>query len=248
MERHGRLFRRPDQADRVTISACHLLSGLAVRKCSAGVLRGGEALRFLDAQARLEWRMTHMVGDRPEGGVTRRGASSRPEPASTLDARQHGAIAIPAARRSSFCSRRKNCGPPIRASPRRSITAISVCRESSPRSARVAVRDRAAIGPGRANCTASAGSGTCAPPTASCRASKPRRWSTISSTVPLRARHRLAAGDRRPPHHLLAVQLGADPRLRRTALCGFLQALTAQLRYLSASYRDAPDGCRASSP
>ena len=97
---------------------------------------------------------------------------------------------------------------------------------------------------GRASFTDLAGSGICAPPAASCRASRPRRWCRISSRSSARI-HGLAwqpeIVGRRVISWLSNSVLILDSG-EPEAYANFLRALTSQLRYLSASYRDAPDG------
>ena len=137
------------------------------------------------------------------------------------------------------------CARPIRALPPRSITAIS----ASPAAWRIGQSpfDHAAVGGwarelygfGWLRHLRAAGSEL------SREQAKALRQ-RLRALMQSRARACLAARDRRAPGHLLAVELRARagyaiPRAYET----FLQPLTAHLRYLSASYRDAPDGAAA---
>ncbi len=97
---------------------------------------------------------------------------------------------------------------------------------------------------GRASFTDLAGSGICARPAASCRASRPRRWCRISSrssarTMALPGSRRSSAAGSSPGS---PIRCSSSTAASREAYANFLRALTSQLRYLSASYRDAPDG------
>ena len=128
--------------------------------------------------------------------------------------------AIRAPRRSSFCLPRRNCAPQTRASPPRFTTAISALPAGSPSSTRQSPFEieppseawaRELYGFGWLRHLRAAGS----------ELSREQAKALVERFVRLRrsiTRHCLAAGDRRPPGHLLAVELGRSSSKRRAAL------------------------------
>ena len=151
---------------------------------------------------------------------------------------------------SSCCLRRKSSGPPIRALPPSSITDISASPGASPRSTRVAIRDRAAVGRMGARALriwlaqASARRGQRAVARAGQGAG-----AGFHRPQALAARTCLAAGDRRPPGDLLAFQFGAHSRQRRA---GSLREFPARAHLaaplsLGRAIATRPTACRASS-
>ena len=184
MERNGRLFCHTSGPLRLSVPRIGLdrkpprPDNARAQDARGGLASEGGAWRQLGDNA--AWRLT--LSPTSAAGVGHAPRLSGPGRFAASCSRAWRASPIPAPRPSSFCSRRRSSEPPTRASPPNFTTAISDWPADWPRSTPSRrSRSRRRRPAGRASCTASAGSGICAPPAANCRASRPRRWCRISS-------------------------------------------------------------------